>query len=201
LSDIIVTVGDPRANDGTGHATVTVYSKCGEVVFNIPVALAVGTGGKDRTVTNADTPFGVYRYDDYHKGKRVEKTPDAYGNGQVHMHPVYGEVADAGRDGIWLHGGGTGLKDPYAPRQELIHTHGCVRCYNEEVVALIDVIQAMKDRGDPVRFVYVGDDAYLDKLADDNGSGYPLWRDWLRFLRGRMDGYSLWTRRRYFGCE
>ena len=33
----------------------------------------------------------------------------------------------------WLHGGGTHLKDPFAPRQKLLPTYGCTRLCNEDV--------------------------------------------------------------------
>jgi hypothetical protein len=45
----------------------------------------------------------------------------------------WGRTDDRGR---WIHGGGSGLKDPFADRQGLNPTLGCTRAQNEDVKAL-----------------------------------------------------------------
>ncbi len=57
----------------------------------------------------------------------------------VSLHdPAMGEwfiplLAVAGRSGIGIHGGGSGLGTPFAPRQGWIPTHGCLRVQNEDL--------------------------------------------------------------------
>lgn len=52
--------------------------------------------------------------------------------------------------GRWLHGGGTGLKDPLAPRQGWKPTMGCTRMENEDIQELVDFVRKMKAE-DPTR--------------------------------------------------
>lgn len=42
----------------------------------------------------------------------------------------------------WVHGGGTGLPDPYAPQQGWRPTEGCTRAQNEDIETLCDAIEA-----------------------------------------------------------
>jgi hypothetical protein len=56
-----------------------------------------------------------------------------------------GDMASHGRDGIGIHGGGSDLGDPLAPRQGWEWTYGCLRLQNEDnatFVALVKKIQA-----------------------------------------------------------
>ena len=46
--------------------------------------------------------------------------------------------------GRWLHGGGTGLKDPLAPRQGWKPTMGCTRMQNEDIQELVDLVRKVK---------------------------------------------------------
>ncbi|MGH3578857.1 MAG: L,D-transpeptidase family protein, partial [Mycobacterium sp.] len=41
-----------------------------------------------------------------------------------------------GRHGIGIHGGGTGLEDPYADEQGWVKTHGCFRVQNQDLRSL-----------------------------------------------------------------
>jgi RHS repeat-associated protein len=40
----------------------------------------------------------------------------------------------------WVHGGGTGLADSYAPQQGWVPTYGCTRAQNEDVLSLCEAI-------------------------------------------------------------
>ena len=44
-----------------------------------------------------------------------------------------------GRAGIGIHGGGTGLPDPFAPLQGWEETHGCLRAQNEDLERLVQM--------------------------------------------------------------
>ena len=54
-----------------------------------------------------------------------------------------------GRQGIGIHGGGSGLPDPMADQQGWMVTHGCFRMQNADLAQLVD---ALKDEGGPVLF-------------------------------------------------
>lgn len=75
-------------------------------------------------------PRGKYRL-----GAPVEMDEPAYG---YHFTPVAGTP---GRQGIGIHGGGTGLADPFAKQQGWAPTHGCLRVQNEDNDALVSLIR------------------------------------------------------------
>jgi len=56
-----------------------------------------------------------------------------------------------GRD---IHGGGTGLTDPYAPRQGWVPTYGCTRGQNEDVQRLGNAIQEFQRRHPGIQIPY-----------------------------------------------
>ena len=51
-------------------------------------------------------------------------------------------MKDHGRSGIGAHGGGSGLAQPFAPRQGWQVTHGCWRLQNEDLDALVKLLNA-----------------------------------------------------------
>jgi hypothetical protein len=52
------------------------------------------------------------------------------------------------RAGIGIHGGGSGLKAPFAPMQPLVETEGCLRVHNRDLAELAKiVVQAGMDGG------------------------------------------------------
>ena len=55
-----------------------------------------------------------------------------------------------GRD---IHGGGSGLFDPYAPRQGWVPTWGCLRMQNEDGIELCEMINEAAEKGMSVRLV------------------------------------------------
>lgn len=130
-----------------------------------------------------DTPFGVYNYVGTQGGTpewRDPNNPAGFGTGKILLRELYGEVIDAGRNLIRLHAGGTGLPDPYALDQKLIPTQGCVRMKNGEVNSLIQAIEALKKAGDPLEFVFIGDDSYLNGLATNSALADKRWQPVLR---------------------
>lgn len=48
-----------------------------------------------------------------------------------------------GRDGIGIHGGGSGLGDPFAPRQGWVETEGCFRLQNVDLAILVGHLQGL----------------------------------------------------------
>src|SRR5712691_463173 len=73
---------------------------------------------------------------------RHENTP-AFGKWFVPIIDAapHGPMARYGRAGIGIHGGGSGLHDPFAPWQGWVVTEGCIRCLNadlEQIVILLN---------------------------------------------------------------
>jgi hypothetical protein len=48
-----------------------------------------------------------------------------------------GPMHKGGRSGIGIHGGGSGLPNPYADRQGWVPTHGCLRVQNGDLAVLV----------------------------------------------------------------
>ena len=46
--------------------------------------------------------------------------------------------------GRWVHGGGSGLQDPLAPRQGWVPTFGCTRTQNEDIQDIVNQVRAVK---------------------------------------------------------
>jgi hypothetical protein len=51
-------------------------------------------------------------------------------------------LADHGRSGVGIHGGGSGAPDPFAAHQVWVPTHGCVRMANIDLRQLVRLILA-----------------------------------------------------------
>jgi len=136
-----------------------------------------------------DTPFGAYRFTGTKGGTSTFKISTGFGTGKINMDRVFGEVVDANRDLIRLHGGGTPLlrrkppQDPYAPYQDLTPTQGCVRMHNAEVNSLIQAIQGLP-KDDPLEFIFVGDSQYLNSMATNPTQAQSAWQRVLRVNLG-----------------
>jgi hypothetical protein len=63
--------------------------------------------------------------------------------GTVHV------LAEHGRAGIGIHGGGSGLPDPLADRQSppWVPTLGCIRMINRDLVEIVNLIKACQAKG------------------------------------------------------
>jgi hypothetical protein len=75
--------------------------------------------------------------------------------------PVYdtssrGKMAEFHRAGIGIHGGGSGLPDPFAPHQGWQVTHGCIRTQNADVVKLAALVLAAIKAGGKVYLTVFG---------------------------------------------
>ena len=83
-----------------------------------------------------------------------------------------GEVKDAGRSLIYLHGGApnsAGKDVQLADDQPLQSTQGCVRCKNEDINTLIEAVRDLAAQGDSLERVFIGDAEYLNNLAQQKG--------------------------------
>lgn len=114
---------------------LVAYRKDGSVVYACP-ARCFGQHA-DWTRTNGDTPPGVYRC-----GTIYDTRGEAsYGRWCVDLEDLEGQETGNGRAGISLHGGGSGLANPFAPYQGWQATHGCIRVQNADLERLVSLIR------------------------------------------------------------
>jgi len=194
LSSIVVIVG-ARSTGGSGGAYVLLLDKNGKRIAFRDCDCAAGDVANGRAVAKdpnrmlgnevGDTPFGVYAYEYSEGGTSTARLGPAFGTGKVRMRGVYGEIIDSGRSLIRLHGGGSSLlkrnppQDPYNLDQELLPTGGCVRMKNRDVNGLIQAINNLP-KDDPLEFIFIGDDSYLNGLTTDTAHANQRWQPILR---------------------
>jgi len=191
LSSILVVVG-ARSTGGAGDAYILLLDKSGRRISFRDCDCADADVASGRAVASdpnrmlgngvGDTPFGVYNFAGTQGGSagwRDPNHPAGFGTGKILLDPLFGEVVDAGRNLIRLHGGGTGLADPYADDQQLLPTQGCVRMKNGDVNSLIHAIDNLP-KDDPLEFVFIGSAAYLNGLATDPARINTRWQPVLR---------------------
>jgi hypothetical protein len=183
-SSIVVRI-DPRLpSGGSGSATVELRNGRGELLMTAVASfngLGKGVNGPRRDVRFGDTPFGVYKYVRPVGGTAESKISPAFGTGKLYLDDddMFGEVRDAGRGTIRLHGGGSRLPDPYELDQTLLATEGCVRLRNRDINALIQLIKALP-QAESLEFIFIGSDAYLRNLATDITLSDKSWWSVLR---------------------
>lgn len=194
-SSILVKIRPRQASAGTpagdGSAIISLLDGAGNVIvsFDGSVVLfngrAVGVRGPRRDIRKGDTPFGVYIFTTTDGGTAASRLGTGYGTGKVYVNDrnVFGEVADFGRSEIRLHGGGSGLPNPYALNQTLRPTLGCVRMRNGDVNDLIRIIRRLPaDRS--LRFIFMGSEEYLRRQANDSTLSGRSWWPILRIILG-----------------
>lgn len=124
------------------HKTLKVYSGIG-TLFATYEAHCYGTNGPGWHVTGGDTPPGDYRIRSVESIPSTDFQRDAFGPYFMALDDISGNETNAGRAGVGIHGGGTGLPGAYtAKRQGWEVTHGCVRLQNEDLRALVKYVQA-----------------------------------------------------------
>jgi hypothetical protein len=67
----------------------------------------------------------------------------------------YHAMRDHGRAGIGVHGGGSGLADPFAPRQGWVCTRGCWRIENDDLERLVEITGFVHQAGGQVSVTVV----------------------------------------------
>jgi len=105
----------------------------------------------------------------------------SYGFVKVNMHPIMmeGGAERNRRNRLRWHGGGG--KSPFAPRQELTHTAGCLRYCNADLFALADYVREGQRRDAHTNgLVLIGDRDFLVALAGSQR------------LRRRWRGYGVY---------
>jgi len=188
-----------RGSGGSGGAYIILLDKNGKRIPFRDCGCADADVASGRAVAKdpnrmlgdqiGDTPFGVYSYEYSEGGASTDKLGAAFGTGKVRMRGVYGEIIDSGRSLIRLHGGGSNLlkrkppQDPYDLDQDLLPTGGCVRLKNRDVNGLIQAISSLP-KDDPLEFIFIGDQGYLNGLAIGAAPANQRWQSVLRINFG-----------------
>jgi len=129
--------GDIHIMISHAQKVAQAYDHTGVKVFRID-ALTHGVGG-GVDAHAGDTPAGDYRATGLVQTTDADTSATwaAYGPWFVALDDLEGQERSRSRAGIGMHGGGTGLPDPQANRQDLIPTCGCIRIHNHDLATLI----------------------------------------------------------------
>lgn len=131
--------GDHHLVVNDANETMKAFSFSGTLLWQIPCLARGQYSDGEWTVTNSDTPPGLYRigaiYRDYEQAGNnpaYDRTLMSYGWYSLDMVELENQENKYGRAGIMIHGGGSacGWPGAWAPKQQLFPTHGCVRCHN-----------------------------------------------------------------------
>lgn len=135
---------------------LVAYQRDGHQVLRCP-ARCYGQHNNWRA-PNGDTPPGLYRV-----GQLYNTTGEAaYGEWCVDLEDLEGQETNNGRAGISLHGGGSGLANPFAPYQGWQATHGCIRTQNADLEKIVELIRDARKRGGTVYLTVVYPKGRLD---------------------------------------
>ena len=88
--------------------------------------------------------------------RRTRSAPFGYWFTPVLDYDDNHKMRDFKRDGIGIHGGGSGLPDPFAPRQGWRKTHGCLRVQNEDNQKLVELVKKAQAKGGRVYLTVYG---------------------------------------------
>jgi hypothetical protein len=131
--------GDFHVVLNAASGTAKAYTFEGVELWEIPCLLK----GQDERfwVRGGNTCPGVYVIGQVWRDKENGEMTPAYGWIVFDLVDKEGREDGNGRSGLAVHGGGTGLPDPYAPYQELIPTLGCSRWHNEDLLRLDELVK------------------------------------------------------------
>jgi len=131
--------GDFHVVLNAASGTAKAYNSEGSLLWEVPCLLK----GQDERfwVRGGNTPPGIYRLGQVWRDKENGEMTPAYGWLVFDLVDLEGREDGNGRSGIAIHGGGTGLPDPYAPYQELLPTLGCSRWRNQDLLKLDELVK------------------------------------------------------------
>lgn len=170
--DITVHVYNNREQYGYGIAVVT--DRHGNEIFRFEVRVE-GIGGRDRMVTNSDTPLGVYDIPDDKPWKSGGSRLSFGPNQRLRLNPKSGEILKSGRSLIRMHGGRQEKYDnnlgqwvPVAT-PKLMKTKGCLRTYDADILTLYNIVQALLEKDSDE---FAGEVHVIDDLVEADGEYY-----------------------------
>jgi hypothetical protein len=124
-------VGDYHLVANAASGTVKAYEFSGKLLWERPILLQ---GQHDQYwAVGGDTPPGVWYLGQLHNDKANGTMDKAFGWMFFDMVDLEGREDGNNRAGLGVHGGGSSLRDPFAPRQPLVPTLGCPRMHNEDL--------------------------------------------------------------------
>lgn len=139
---VLMFVHDYGDRDYIGQGLV-LYRPDGTNYWSTETILCRSASGDDPTVTNGNTPSGDYTGELY----GPVSPSSSYGPYKLVLTtPVSGQVVDAGRSGIWIHGGNP-ITDTSKTWYPLRPTYGCVRITNSEQNTLKTKIESLISQG------------------------------------------------------
>lgn len=126
---------------------LSVYGTTGKLLLRVECRTKAVRTGWSR---HGECPPGVYRL-----GTPRRTRAARFGDWFLPLYDTPGSQAFRRhkRAGIGLHGGGSGLRKPFAPRQGWVPTRGCLRLQNADLARLLRVIRGEWKRY-PVVVVY-----------------------------------------------
>jgi len=129
---------DRHAIVSAEYNTISCYDKDGNKRWTRPAY----PWGQHRNwkKPQGDTPPGSYKAGIIYtqvRGRDSNAVCNSYGRYCVDLIDLEGQETGNGRGGISLHGGGTGLPDPWAEYQMLLNTEGCIRTHNKDLEDVI----------------------------------------------------------------
>lgn len=132
------------------HSTRTMkaFDHDGKLLFQVP-ALTDGVND-DIEVQGGDTPPGLYKCTTIipTRADEPKKTWNAYGAFFIDLYDIDGQETRRGRGGIGIHGGGTGLSNPLAKKQQLLMTLGCIRVHNGDLAdRIVPIVESTLRNG------------------------------------------------------
>lgn len=138
--------------------------KLWEDMGQAPARQLLDVEGRNDTVKVGWLRWGACPRGEFRLGSPIRTDSQAFGAWFV---PVLdpktgGPMARFGRSGIGIHGGGTGLPNPYAPRQGWRKTHGCIRLQNYELEEFVRWLQRAQGAGFPT-ILSVAGKAYFER--------------------------------------
>jgi len=117
------------------------YDHLGNKIYSFKSGSKVASNAKK----GADGDFSGY-FTEVSGGKRTSNLKNAYGTTKI-------RTTDA--RARWVHGGGSGLKDPFAERQGWKGTMGCTRAQNIDLEVLAKKIAEFKNKYPKIKIKYI----------------------------------------------
>ena len=206
--DITIHVSNDREQYGYGVAVVT--DKNGNEVYRFSVR-AEGIGGRNRLVTNSDTPLGTYDIPDENMwiaGGSSTAKRKAYGpNHRLILVGESGEIIDSGRDLIRIHGGRQEVYNretgewEQAKSTRLKKTKGCLRCFDSDILTLKSITDALQEddseeKGGKVTIINDLDtfleDEQHNSEDESNEETAAFWKGLNNALKNGLDNLKIW---------
>ena len=117
------------------HHTLKCYRRDGQLEWHIQ-AHGEGMNG-DSSQQNGNTPPGLYLVE-----KAVPTTEKKFGFYKITLKAIELDKG-AGRGPIEIHGGGTGLRKPFAAEQGWMKTWGCIRVQNHDLGLIVNKVRGV----------------------------------------------------------